>query len=52
MLVTPMTANFNAVPVPLLKLPVRNGVIRVQAPTAAILLLGNIALMHLLAFLQ
>lgn len=49
-LVTPMAANFNVVPAALLELPDRNGVIRVQAPTAAILLLGNIVLMYLLAF--
>ena len=49
-LVTPMAANFNVVPAALLELPDRNGVIRVQAPTALILLLGNIVLMYLLAF--
>ncbi|WP_428484988.1 DUF979 domain-containing protein [Rhodopila sp.] len=49
-LVTPMAANFNIVPAALLELPDRNGVIRVQVPTALILLLGNIILMYLLAF--
>ncbi len=49
-LVTPMAANFNVVPAALLELPDRNGVIRVQAPTALILLLGNIVLMYFLAF--
>jgi uncharacterized membrane protein len=49
-LVTPMAANFNIVPAALLELPDRNGVIRVQVPTAAILLTGNIILMYLLAF--
>lgn len=49
-LVTPMAANFNIVPAALLELPDRNGVIRVQAPTALILLLGNITLMYYLAF--
>ena len=49
-LVTPMAANFNVVPAALLELPDRNGVIRVQAPTALIFLLGNIVLMYLLAF--
>ncbi len=49
-LLTPMAANFNVVPAALLELPDRNGVIRVQAPTALILLLGNIALMYFLAF--
>jgi uncharacterized membrane protein len=49
-LVTPMAANFNAVPAALLELPDRNGVIHVQAPTALVLLLGNIVLMYVLAF--
>jgi len=49
-LVTPMAANFNIVPAALLELPDRNGVIRVQVPTALILLLGNIVLMYFLAF--
>ena len=49
-LVTPMAANFNIVPAALLELPDRNGVIRVQVPTAFILLIGNIILMYLLAF--
>jgi uncharacterized membrane protein len=49
-LCTPMAANFNIVPAALLELPDRNGVIRVQVPTAIILLLGNIALMYCLAF--
>jgi uncharacterized membrane protein len=48
-LVTPMAANFNIVPAALLDLP-RYAVIRAQAPTAAIMLLGNTALMYLLAF--
>jgi uncharacterized membrane protein len=49
-LCTPMAANFNIVPAALLELPDRNGVIRVQVPTAIILLLGNIVLMYFLAF--
>jgi uncharacterized membrane protein len=53
-LLTPMAANFNVVPAALLDLPDReapfNGVIRVQAPTAALVLIVNIALMYLLAF--
>ena len=49
-LVTPMAANFNIVPAAMLELPDRNGVIRVQVPTAFILLIGNIILMYLLAF--
>lgn len=48
-LVTPMAANFNLVPPALLDLP-RYAVIRVQAPTAAIMLIVNTALMYLLAF--
>jgi uncharacterized membrane protein len=49
-LTTPMAANFNIVPAALLELPDRNGVIRVQVPTAIILLFGNIVLMYFLAF--
>jgi uncharacterized membrane protein len=49
-LVTPMAANFNIVPAALLQLPDRNGVIRVQIPTAIPLLLCNIVLMYLLVF--
>jgi len=49
-LVTPMAANFNIVPAALLELPDRNGVIRVQVPTALVLLMGNIVLMYVLAF--
>jgi uncharacterized membrane protein len=49
-LLTPMAANFNIVPAALLELPDRNGVIRVQVPTALVLLMGNIVLMYLLAF--
>ena len=53
-LTTPMAANFNVVPAALLDLPDReapfNGVIRVQIPTAAMILVINIALMYFLAF--
>ena len=49
-LTTPMAANYNIVPAALLELPDRNGVIRVQIPTAIPLLLGNIVLMYLLVF--
>jgi uncharacterized membrane protein len=49
-LATPMAANYNIVPAALLELPDRNGVIRVQIPTAIPLLLCNIALMYLLVF--
>ena len=53
-LTTPMAANFNVVPAALLDLPDReapfNGVIRVQIPTAIMILIANIALMYCLAF--
>ncbi len=49
-LVSPLAANFNLVPVALLELEDRWAVIRVQAPTAAALLLVNTALLYLLAF--
>jgi uncharacterized membrane protein len=53
-LLTPMAANFNVVPANLLDLPDRNaafnGVIRAQAPTAAVMLVVNIGLMYALAF--
>jgi uncharacterized membrane protein len=49
-LATPMAANYNIVPAALLELPDRNGVIRVQIPTAIPLLMCNIALMYLLVF--
>ena len=49
-LVTPMAANFNIVPAALLELPDRYAVIKVQAPTAAIMLLANTALMYALVF--
>jgi uncharacterized membrane protein len=54
-LMTPMAANFNVVPANLLELPDRkapfNGVIRAQIPTAIPLLIANIFLMRVLAFL-
>ncbi|HYW49680.1 MAG TPA: DUF979 family protein, partial [Gemmatimonadaceae bacterium] len=49
-LMTPMAANFNLVPVALLDLPDRYAVIRVQVPTALMLLAVNTALMYFLAF--
>ena len=49
-LCTPMAANFNIVPAALLELPDRNGVIRVQIPTAIPLLICNIVLMYVLVF--
>jgi uncharacterized membrane protein len=49
-LVTPMAANFNIVPAILLELRDRNGVIRVQWPTALALLVTNLVLMAVLVF--
>jgi len=49
-LMTPMAANFNIVPAALLELPDRNGVIKVQLPTALLLLLVNTVLMYALAY--
>jgi uncharacterized membrane protein len=49
-LVTPLAANFNIVPAALLELRDRNLVIRMQIPTAIILLLVNTVLMYTLAF--
>lgn len=49
-LMTPMAANFNLVPVALLDLPDRYAVIRVQVPTALLLLAVNSALIYFLAF--
>jgi uncharacterized membrane protein len=49
-LMTPMAANFNLVPVALLGLPDRYAVIRVQIPTALLLLTVNTLLIYFLAF--
>ena len=49
-LMTPMAANFNAVPAALLELPDPNGVIKVQVPTGLVLLVVNIFLMYFLVF--
>jgi len=49
-LMTPMAANFNIVPTALLELPDENAVIKVQIPTALILLGSNILLMNFLVF--
>lgn len=49
-LMTPMAANFNIVPVALLELPDQNAVIKVQAPTAVLLLITNTVLMYTLVF--
>jgi len=49
-LMTPMAANFNLVPVALLDLSDRYAVIRVQLPTALILLAVNTVILYLFAF--
>ena len=49
-LMTPMAANFNIVPTALLELPDENAVIKVQIPTAMLLLGANILLMNFLVF--
>ena len=49
-LMTPMAANYNIVPTALLELPDENAVIKVQIPTALILLGANILLMNFLVF--
>lgn len=49
-LMTPMAANFNIVPTALLELPDENAVIKVQIPTALMLLSANILLMNFFVF--
>ena len=49
-LLTPMAANFNALPAALLELKDKNGVIKAQAPLAIILLVIHIILMYILGF--
>jgi uncharacterized membrane protein len=49
-LMTPMAANFNIVPAALLELPDKNAVIKVQLPTAGILLTVNVFLLYFLMF--
>jgi uncharacterized membrane protein len=49
-LMTPMAANFNIVPTALLELPDQYAVIKVQIPTALILLAANIVLMNFFVF--
>jgi uncharacterized membrane protein len=49
-LMTPLAANFNIVPAALLDLKDRNLVIRMQIPTAIIMLIINTTLMYALAF--
>jgi len=45
-----MAANFNIVPAALLELPDRNGVIKAQLTTAALMLIANTLLMYCLVF--
>ena len=49
-LMTPMAANFNIVPAALLELPDENAVIKVQIPTALLLLTANTIIMYLFVF--
>lgn len=49
-LLTPMAANFNIVPVAVLELPDKYAVIKVQAPTAFVLLAANTILMAVFVF--
>lgn len=49
-LLTPMAANFNIVPAALLELKDPNLVIKMQWPTATMLLTANIVLLYILAF--
>jgi uncharacterized membrane protein len=49
-LLTPMAANFNVVPAAVLELHDRNAVIKVQAPTAFLLLFANTVIMALFVF--
>lgn len=49
-LMTPMAANFNVVPVAVLEMKDKNGVIRAQLPIAFLLLVIHIILMVVLAF--
>lgn len=49
-LLTPMAANFNIVPAILLELRDQYGVIRLQVPTALVLMVVNLILMALLVF--
>lgn len=49
-LMTPMAANFNALPVALLEMDNPNGVIKEQLPYALIMLVAHVALMYFWAF--
>ncbi|CAN5337506.1 DUF979 domain-containing protein [soil metagenome] len=49
-LMTPLAANFNLVPPALLELQDRYALIKIQAPTAILILAANLGLMHVFAF--
>lgn len=49
-LVTPMAANFNALPVALMQMKDNNGVIKAQAPIAAVMFVVHVLLMYYWAF--
>lgn len=49
-LLTPMAANFNALPAALMDMKDPNGVIKAQAPVALVMIAVHIALMYFLAF--
>lgn len=49
-LLTPMAANFNALPVALLELKDENAVIKAQAPIALVMIVVHIVLMYVWAF--
>ena len=49
-LVTPMAANFNALPAALLEMKDSNGVIKAQAPLALVLFAAHIVLMYFWLF--
>jgi uncharacterized membrane protein len=49
-LLTPMAANFNALPVALLEMKDENAVIKAQAPVAFVMIIVHIALMYFWAF--
>jgi uncharacterized membrane protein len=49
-LVTPMAANFNALPVALLEMKDANGVIKAQAPIAGVMFIAHVVLMYYWAF--
>jgi uncharacterized membrane protein len=49
-LTTPMAANFNIVPAALLELPNEHDVIKVQIPTAILLLLANVGIMYVFVY--